>query len=174
MLVSDPAGEWSTQNVLAFTDNNGDVGGPQPMVADANFDGDGYDTPIDFTGEKVAYARIDPEDEFAVQFAISAAMLEHPTEFLWGARADNGLKDITGLDYNDTMGPSAAGSPMLDEDYPVQDLFNLDSTCRLPYGLTQSESIPGMCLIGRVPAAKPAKDKPETPPEKPPVIPPPN
>jgi hypothetical protein len=26
--------------------------------------------------------------------------------FLWGAQVDNGLKDVTKFDYNDTMGPT--------------------------------------------------------------------
>ena len=105
---------------------------------------------IEQEGEKTAFARIDPEDGNAVQFAVSKALLENPEGFLWGAWADNGLKDVTKFDYNDTMGPTAAGSPIKDKYYPVKDIFNLDNTCRLPVGFGQSGTVPGMCKIAVV------------------------
>jgi hypothetical protein len=148
VLVGNPAEEWSTENVVVFADGNEDVGGPQPMIADAGGAGDGHDMHLDMGADFVAYARIDPEDPEAVQIAVSKAMLDNPAEFLWGAWADNGLKNVAMFDYNDSMGPSAAGSPIKgDADYPLKELFNLDSTCRLPYGFAQaSAAYEGMCI----------------------------
>jgi len=56
---------------------------------------------------------------------------------------------VAKFDYNDTMGPSEAGSPInTDANYPLNALFNLDNTCRLPYGFEQIGVlyIPGMCI----------------------------
>jgi hypothetical protein len=148
--VLDPAYEWSTQGVTIYGDKNRDVGGLRPIQADTGFTGSGYDMTIEQDAEKTAFARIDPTDGNAVQFAVSKALLENTEEFLWGAWADNGLKDVTKFDLNDTMGPTAAGSPIKDKYYPVKAIFNLDNTCRLPVGLAQSGTIPGMCKIAVV------------------------
>lgn len=146
--VKKPAREWTTDGVTIYLDENRDVGGPQPIVADAGFSGSGYDMTVEMEGDKVAWARVDPKDGNAVQIAVSYALVETPEEFLWGAWADNGLMDPTKFDYNDTMGPTAAGSPIKDKYYPVKALYNLDNTCRLPYGLEQTGGVPGMCKIG--------------------------
>jgi len=155
--VEDPRKEWSTDNVTIYGDDNRDVGGLKPVIAEAGFDGSGYDIVIEMDADKNAYARIDPEDGNAVQMAVSYALLETPEEFLWGAWADDGLVDAAQFDYNDRMGPSAAGSPILGEDYPVKDLYNLDNTCRLPYGLEQTGLVVGMCKIG-IPTEAPKKE----------------
>ncbi len=146
--VRDPAKDWSLEVVTVYGDENRDVGGLKPMVAETGFNGSGYDVVVEMDETSNAYARIDPEDGNAVQIAVSYALLETPEEFLWGAWADDGLVDPAQFDYNDRMGPARAGSPILGEDYPVNELFNLDNTCRLPYGLEQDGLIKGMCKIG--------------------------
>ncbi len=148
VLVGNPAEEWSVENVVVFADGNEDVGGPQPMIADAGGAGNGYDIRLDMGADFVAYARIDPEDPEAVQIAVSRAMLGDPEEFLWGAWADNGLKQASLLDYNDAMSFDEAGSPInTDAEYPLKGLYNLDNTCRLPYGFEQGgKDVPGACI----------------------------
>jgi len=149
VLVRNASSSWSTKNLLIYTDRNKDVGGPTPLIADEEFKGNGYDTSVKVKGTSIAYARIDPLDKQAVQFAISRSLLTE-SKFLWGAWADNGLKKVGSFDYNDTMGPSTAGSPILGEDYPLKALYNLDNTCRLPYGFEQiGASYPGMCISGQ-------------------------
>ena len=152
--VTSPQEEWSVENVTVYADENVDVGGLKPVIAEAGFEGDGYDTTVDPEGDKAAFARLAPGDPEAVQIAVSRSLLDDPQEFLWGAWADNGLKNAAMFDYNDTMGPSEAGSPIRGEDYPLNALYNLDNTCRLPYGLPQmGSSFRGMCLS--IPAAPP-------------------
>jgi len=147
VLAEKPQADWSPENVQVFVDQNEDVGGPQPMIADAGFEGSGYDTNVEMEGDKAAFARVDPQDSEAVQIAVSRGLLDNPEEFLWGVWADNGLKNAALFDYNDTMGPSAAGSPIQGDGYPVKDLYNLDNTCRLPFGLDQATaSVRGMCV----------------------------
>ena len=109
-------------------------------------------------------ARIDPQDEAAVQIAVSRSLLGDPEQFLWGAWADNGLREVGMFDYNDTMGPGEAGSPYRgDKDYPLKGLYNLDNTCRLPYGFAQSGNFPGMCKIGIPPTKQPEPGQPDEP-----------
>jgi hypothetical protein len=147
LIVKSPATSWSTKNLQLYIDPNKDVGGPTPLVHDDNFKGNGYDKLVPVKGTNIAYARIDPKDPLGVQFAISRSLLTE-SKFLWGAWADNGLRNVKSFDYNDTMTLSAAGSPVqTDTDYPIKGLYNLDNTCRLPYGFEQTNaSYPGMCI----------------------------
>jgi len=153
--VSDPTKEWSIEGVTVYFDDNRDVGGLKPIIAETGFDGSGYDAVLEMDAAENAYARIDPEDGNAVQIAVSYGLLGMVDEFLWGAWADDGLVDPAQFDYNDRMGPSEAGSPILGEDYPVKALYNLDNTCRLPYGLEQTGLVTGMCKIG-IPTEEPS------------------
>ena len=148
VTVKDPQKEWIMDGVTIYLDDNRDVGGLTPIEADANFNGSGYDTVFDMDADNNAYARIDPKDGNAVQFAVSFSLVGSVDQFLWGAWADNGLVDPTRFDYNDSMGPTEAGSPIRGKYYPVKALYNLDNTCRLPFGLEQTGLIPGMCKIG--------------------------
>lgn len=149
ILVKGPTAAWSAKGVTLFIDSNKDVGGPTPLIHDEGFKGNGYDKAVPIKGTNAAYARIDPKDKAAVQIAISRSLLVE-SRFLWGAWADNGLKNVKSYDYNDTMNLSTAGSPInTDADYPIKALYNLDNTCRLPYGFEQvGMSYPGMCVTG--------------------------
>jgi len=148
VLVENPQHAWSVENISVYTDRNGDVGGPRPIIANAGFEGNGYDTLVELETDKVAFARHSHEDANAVKIAVSRNLLENQPEFLWGAWADNGLKNVSMFDYNDAMGPTEAGSPIeSSEDYPLDALYSLDNTCRLPYGFEQIGAfIRGMCI----------------------------
>jgi hypothetical protein len=148
VTVKNPAKDWSTEGVTVYLDDNRDVGGPHPIEADEGFSGSGYETVFEMTSESNAYARIDPQDGNAVQFAVSFPLVGAVDQFLWGAWADNGWMDPTKFDYDDAMGPGAAGSPILGPDYPIKGLYSVDNTCRLPFGLEQTGLVPGMCKIG--------------------------
>jgi len=151
-VLAENAGEdWSAQGVMVYEDASGEVGGPKPLVADADFNGSGYDTPVGLAAERAAHARLDPQDENAVQIAVSRALLGNPEKFLWGAWAigDFGAFGASMWDFNDRMGPAVAGSPIRDDsNYPIKELYSMDNTCRLPYGFAQSGNYPGMCKVG--------------------------
>jgi hypothetical protein len=148
--------EWSTQNLAAYIDQNRDVGGLNPWIANEGHTGDGYETALEFADDKVAYARLAPGGVPAVQFAVSRALLNGAYEFLYGAVADRGWQNPGRFEYNDFIGPTAAGSPiLLAVNYPVRDLFGLDNTCRRAYGFAPVGTIRGMCT-----------SKPITEPEK--------
>jgi hypothetical protein len=148
VFTDDPGATWSAQKVTIYIDENVDVGGAQPLIPDTGHEGSGYEGVRIMQGGEAAFARQDSNDPKGVQFAISRSLLGDPQQFLWGAWADNGLKDPAAFDYNDIMRFSEAGSPFRDNsEYPVKDLFNVDNTCRLPYGFPQSgSSIKGMCI----------------------------
>jgi hypothetical protein len=142
----DAPKNWSYSNMTVYTDPDGDVGGPKPILADANVKGDGYESKQKFSIDQIAYARISPDNPAAIQIAVSRQLLGNPTEFLWGAWADNGVKNPALFDYDDHFGPGQAGSPIKGSDYPLKALYSLDNTCRLPYGFTPPTKIPGMCI----------------------------
>lgn len=146
VMASSPNAEWTMDNVTVYVDPNGTVGGTKPVVAEAGYEESGYTDTFEMTPEKVAWARLAPDDPNAIQIAVSRALLDDPEEFLWGAWADGGLQDPSLFDYDDHFGPSAAGSPVRGEDYPVKEVANLDNTCRLPYGFEASGGIPGICI----------------------------
>lgn len=146
VLVSDPAAEWSMDNLTVYTDTAASVGGTKPIVAEEGYEGPGYSETVELGDDQIAWARIAPEDPHAVQIAVSRALLD-TGEFLWGAWADGGVKNPSLFDYDDHFGPSEAGSPInTSEDYPIKAVFSLDNTCRLPYGIEDTTNIPGICL----------------------------
>jgi hypothetical protein len=135
--IENPQKDWSVENVSVYTDKNGDVGGPRPMIANAGFLGNGYDTNVELESNKVAFARLAPDNPSAVQIAVSRSLLENETEFLWGAWADNGLKNVAMFDYNDTMGPTLAHhgpylSRLADQRRPLPIKRTLQSGQHLP------------------------------------------
>jgi hypothetical protein len=159
VYASDPQPEWSTANLNVYTDKNLTVGGLKPMVAEAGMAGDGYETSVALENDRAAFARVSPKSAYAVQIAVSRKLLDNSTEFLWGAWADKVIKDPSKFDYNDNFGPGAAGSPIKpSDDYPLKALPSLDNTCRLPFGITRTAGIPGMCLS--IPKPVKAEGKP--------------
>ena len=146
VLASAPGDDWDFQNVAVYTDTNQDVGGMRPNLAEAGWSGDGYDSPVVLEGDEAVYTRLDPEDETAIQFAVSKELLG--TEgFLWGAWAGKDPPDLAKFDFNDSFTLAEAGSPIKpSDDYPLAVLHSLDNTCRLPFGFAATGGIAGMCL----------------------------
>ncbi len=139
--------EWSMDGLEVYSDPYAQVGGVKPIVAEEGYENDGYVNTVELKDDQVAWVRLAPDQEAALQIAISRALLGDPEEFLWGAWADGGISNPALFDYNDHFGPSEAGSPInTDPDYPLKAVASLDNTCRLPYGFAQVGSIPGMCL----------------------------
>jgi hypothetical protein len=159
--VKNPAKDWSAEGVSSYADPNSDVGGNVPISSDAGFKGDGYEKVVAVSADNTSFARISPDDPTVVEIAINLKILGNPTELLWGAWADAGLRDPLKFDYNDVFGPTQAGSPIKgNADYPLDALFSVDNTCRALYGFTTSSNIPGMCTSVQ---PKPAPQQPSIP-----------
>ncbi len=138
---------WTTTGVTILTDSNNDVGGTNPAIGETGWQGDGYDTTIANSDPVKVWARISPADPKMVQFAVYRKVLGEPTEFLWGAWADNGLKDPRQFDYDDFYTFKQAGSGYAESSFYALKIVNSnDNTCRQAYGFTTTEKIPNMCL----------------------------
>jgi hypothetical protein len=149
VTASQPAKDWSTDNVNIFLDKNKDVGGPNPIVADRGFKGDGYETHMPMEGNLMAYARLELDKYTALQFAISRQLIGAGSKFLWGVWASKDNLNPGWFDLDDHFGKSEAGSPMrTSSDYPLKAVNSLDNTCRLNFGFFPLGIIPGMCISG--------------------------
>jgi hypothetical protein len=150
VTAMNPGKDWSSSDVKAYSDPNKDVGGLTPIRADpsSKLKSDGYEMVL--TSADSAFSRLDPNQEAAIQIAVSKHLIGDATKFLWGAWADSGLRNLQELDYNDRFSASEAGSPIKsDKAYPLKALSELDNTCRVPFGFTTKVSLPGMCLVAQ-------------------------
>ncbi len=142
--------QWSRQGVQAWKNSDGGVGGNIPMVADNNPQGgDGYETLVFDQGKGLlsdgAFARIKPDDSKTVEIAFKLSMLGNPTSYAMGVWAGTTI-DPSLFDYNDHMTHAQAGSPNRgDKLYPLNQMAEIDNTCRLAIGFKPSTVIPGLC-----------------------------
>jgi hypothetical protein len=147
---------WSRENVTVYGTTTNLVGGPTPLLSDAPWTGKTYDK-ILFDAKttpevNAAWVRVAPEDPKTLQIAFSPDIIQKPVRFLWGAWADDGIKDPAKFDYNDLFTKKEAGSPYKwDPDYPPKALFAVDNTCRAPYGFKPNGSLPGLCELQPTP-----------------------
>ncbi len=148
--VSAPSSKtWSTDGVRVLRDGNGDIGGKNVYESDAPYQTTGYESTVDNTGLKAAWARLHPENDATVQIAVHRDLVGNPVEMLWGLWADNGLKNPGLFDYNDTYTLSQAGSPYSNyPQYPVKVVHSCDNTCRQPWGFNPTYRIPNICWSG--------------------------
>lgn len=167
--------EWSVQGVQIWHDANHDVGGAQPLQAEApGTGGDGYEQSAFDSGQgddpDAAWVRRDPNDDQRVQLAIKHSMIGSDGEFLWNAWADGGLQDPSRFDYNDHMTIEQAGSPVQAVSYyPLKDLAQVDNTCRWAFGFEPTQPLPGLCPLPTTPTPVPPTPTwtPTSPPPKP-------
>ncbi len=161
--------EWSITDVLVFRDENNDVGGQRPVLADApDGGGNGYETllfsPDHLDDPDAAWKRVDPSDPTVIQLAIKKSLLGGASAFFWRAWADDGVKDPALFDYNDALTLAQAGSPISGQNnYPLKELFLVDNTCRLAFGFEPSGNEPGVCLVPQ-PTATPVPPTATPPP----------
>jgi hypothetical protein len=154
---------WSVDGVKIFEDQDKDVGGKNPVLADKQvWTGSGYEMLLFDAGQgkdpDLAWSRIDSDDPNAVDIAIKVYLLGDVHQaFLWNAYADGSLRNPGFYDLNDHFTVDQAGSPLKGElYYPIKDLFAYDNTCRTASGFIPTGNEPGIC-----PAVVLEKDAPE-------------
>ncbi|MFZ5878183.1 MAG: hypothetical protein ACOY0R_02320 [Chloroflexota bacterium] len=140
--------EWSTDNVQVALDTDHDTGGLSAARSDAPLPGNGYDKIIFDRGlgddHDLAWVRINAGKLATVQFAFKIPLAEN--RFMYGVRADAGLRDITELDYVDRYTEEEAGSPQAEEKlYPLKAIYAVDNTCRDAYGFVGNYEEPQRC-----------------------------
>jgi hypothetical protein len=152
--------DWTRADTLIYGTSTNMVGGPTPLHSDAPWKGATYDTlvvnPADSPLNAV-WVRISPADEKVVQIAFTRDILKNPQRFLWGAWADDGIKNPSQFDYNDVYTKKEAGSAFKwDADYPPKSINSVDNTCRAPFGFNPTGAEPGMCEVVPTPGPKPS------------------
>ena len=151
--MSPPSTDWTTVGVFAHMDLDDDVGGSVPVRADAGIAGDdGYDELVFDEGRgddpDAAWIRLNPDDPNSVQLAFKHSLIESDAYFMWGVWSDEGLHDMSMLDYNDEFTIAEAGSPSISsEHYPILALYLMDNSCRWGYGFEPDGTEPGVCYI---------------------------
>ena len=172
--------EWNIADVYVYQDDNNDVGGPRPVLADASGGGNGYErllfSPDHLDDPDAAWKRVDPSNPNVIQLAIKRSLLGNASAFFWRAWADDGVSNPGSFDYNDFFTPAQAGSPFSgNNNYPLQELYLVDNTCRLAFGFEPSGDEPGLCLVPQpTPTATPvpptATPQPTPTPTETPII----
>lgn len=148
--ASPPYGrDWAAVNVQVFADLNGDSAGLSPIKSDAPFQGDGYETLVFDINQGIgddtdlAWVRQAGEANL-IQFAFKKELAG--SLFFVGAIADAGLKDPGRMDYVDFLTEKDAGSPVRDNaNYPLKELFAVDSTCHAAFGFIPTGFEPKAC-----------------------------
>ncbi|MDF1501081.1 MAG: hypothetical protein P1P76_11475 [Anaerolineales bacterium] len=157
MGLVPPGSDWTTDGVRACRDANGDVGGPTPMRSDSpNSARDGYEDCVFENGYGIgpdeAWIRRDPGQSDRVQIAFMFSLIGSDGEFLWGAWADEGVKEPGWFDYHDHFTfPEAGSAASNSSEYPIKALALVDNTCRWGYGFEPTGSEPGVCFIPPTP-----------------------
>ncbi len=154
--------DWTTDTVLACRDTNNDVGGPRPIQSDApDASRDGYDDCVFDNGYGIgpdeAWIRRDPSHVDRVQLAFKHSLIGSDNEFLWGPWADEGDRDPSMMDYNDSFLVADAGSPVSNSSYyPLNQLASVDNTCRWTYDFDPTQNYLGMCPLPPTPTPVPS------------------
>ncbi|MBW8009843.1 MAG: hypothetical protein FVQ83_01195 [Chloroflexi bacterium] len=148
---------WTTNDMRAYQDSAGDVGGLTPVLSDAPDPAlNGYDDLVFDQGygpdPDAAWIRRDPTDPNHVQLAFKHSLIASDAYFLWGVWSDEGVKQPGWFDYNDHFTLVEAGSPAIESsEYPIKALAALDNTCRWGYGFVPTGSEPGACYVPPTP-----------------------
>lgn len=156
---------WDTAGIAVFADLNHDVGGPHPLISDAPFKGDGYETELwpgkPITDADGAWVRLDPSSPIIVQIAVKRSLVDNPSTFLWSAWSDDQIKAPYLFDYNDSFTLAEAGSPVQGaSNYPLAKLAQMDNTCRAAWGFIPVGNEPGLCKKTTVSPTAAATRKP--------------
>ncbi|NIS81782.1 MAG: hypothetical protein GTO14_16595 [Anaerolineales bacterium] len=155
--IVPPSSNWTTDGVQAWRDTDNDVGGLTPIHTDAPHPSrNGYDDLVFDQGLGVdpdaAWIRRAPSSSDRVQLAFKHTLIGSDGEFMWGAWADEWIKEPAWLDYNDHFSQEEAGSPATESSqYPIKALAEVDNTCRWGYGFTPTGAEPGVCFVPPTP-----------------------
>jgi hypothetical protein len=167
--------EFTADNVAAYMDVNGDVGGAVINRPD-DYPSDGFEKTI-FDLSKGIYPEGDPDfvwvrqttdsDLPAVEIAFEKSIFNDGKEaFMWSVLSNDVVIDPATFYYHDHFTPEQAGAANTDDpNYPLKALAALDNTCRVPLGFQALGNEPLGCYVngGEVEAnATPTADGPNS------------
>lgn len=150
-----PAGEWHSNGVQVWFDSNDDVGGPQAVLADPLYNGDGYETLLVDNGRgddpDLAFVKTYGDKPGLVEFGFKASLLGGVDSFEWWVWAMR--EDVSAAKYDPV------------DFFPQDTLFAIDNTCGWIYG-SYRRDLPNICdiVIGPISTPKPGATSPSCPP----------
>jgi len=149
--------EFSADNVAAYLDVNGDVGGNIINRPD-DFISDGFEKTI-FDLSQNVYPAGDPDlvwvrqttdsDLPAVEIAFEKWIFKDAKEaFMWSVLSSDVALDPATLYYQDYFTAEEAGAANTDDpNYPLKNLAAVDNTCRVPLGFQALGNEPLGCYV---------------------------
>jgi hypothetical protein len=153
VLVSEPGRDtgrkWSTQGVQIWADSNNDVGGEKPKIPEGFVIADGYDMLLFDQGEgddpNGAWARVFMTGSAYIELAFKTEYLNGDIAFKWwvwsGYRRDPDMFDFH--DFYSLERAGAANEGMAN--FPVKEVFALDSSCASMWGASPDLTDPDFC-----------------------------
>lgn len=159
LLTTRPpySAEFTADNVSAYLDVNGDVGGEIINRPDG-FGGDGFEKTIFDLGwgihpegnPDLVWVRQTTDGTLpAVEIAFDRRMFKDGKEaFMWSVLSSDTAIDPSRLYYNDSFSAEQAGAANTDDpNYPIKELAAMDNTCRVPLGFQAVGAEPMGCFI---------------------------
>jgi len=144
---SYPADEWHSNGVQVWADNNDDVGGPQAVLVDPRYDGDGYETLLVDSGigqdPDLAYVKTYSDQPGLVEFAFRISLLDSQDVFEWWVWAM--AEDISAAKFDPV------------DFFPEDSLYAMDNTCGWILG-SYPRDLPNICETISAPTKPVVKD----------------
>ncbi len=142
-----PADEWHSNGVQVWLDANDDVGGPQAVLVDPRYDGDGYEELIFDAGmgddPDLAFVKVYSDQPGLLAFGFKRGLLGETESFewwVWAMAVDLGAAKYDPVDF-----------------FPQDTLFAMDNTCGWIFG-SYPRDLPNICdTISACSAAKPTR-----------------
>ncbi len=167
IVASNPnSTDWGVEGVQIFEDTNHDVGGEMPTLTDESaVNGDGFESLVFDQGQgndaDSAWVRVSPSDANSVEIAVKKSVLGNSQKYLINMWAGTSLLDPALFDFNDHFSHEQAGAADrgLEYYYPIKEVYEIDSSCRMAVGFQPTGKEPGLCEVlipvseGGVPSA---------------------
>ncbi len=155
IVASNPTStDWGVEGVQIFEDANHDVGGELPTLTDKNtVAGDGFESLVFDQGQgddaDAAWVRISPSDPKAVEIAVKKSVMGDSKKYLINMWAGTSLLDPALFDLNDHFSHEQAGAADrgLEYYYPIKEVYEIDSSCRMAIGFQPTGQEPGLCEV---------------------------
>jgi hypothetical protein len=142
--------EWGQVGIKLFQDENRDVGGNRPRLAEPReARWDGFELESRFEQQADApqiYLRKTTDTPATFQIAVHRRVLERTQTYVWRAWLEAEEFKADWFEYHDQVSLEEAGSPYrYSEHYPIDQLASVDNTCLHLVGGQLDRPMPGFC-----------------------------
>lgn len=139
--------DWTTDGVQVWRDSNSDVGGKVAVFPDAEgINGDGYDVLVSDDPD-AAWMRLSTEYPNSLEIAFKKSLFGEKTKFMVGAWSGTDDLNPALFDLNDHFTHEQAGAlnPEYSDFYPIDEITEIDNTCRLGIGFEPAKTVKRLC-----------------------------